>query len=155
MTEQTSRGEITQSEDAGARWVASRIAAGFRTEVTAREHVLTVDEPVPVGGTDAGMTPNELFLASIGSCMAITMRMYADRKQWPLERASVQLRAASREDSGKDDQIVGVRKRTRLECRIDLTGPLSEAQRKRIVEIGERCPVKRMIEDGVQIVSGG
>lgn len=148
MTNQ--RGE-PEAKYAG-RWVAARVAAGYRTDVSARTHTVSADEPIPVGGSDAGMTPHELFLASLGSCMAMTMRMYADRKQWPLESASVQLRTAPSRDPDHDVHLVGSKTVTRLERRIDLVGPLTEEQRRRIVEIADRCPVKRTIEGGVQII---
>ena len=65
---------------------------GFRTEVQVAGHHLTVDEPVPVGGSDAGPSPYEMLLAALGSCTAMTLRLYADRRKWPLERAVVKLR---------------------------------------------------------------
>ena len=65
---------------------------GFRTEVQVAGHHFTVDEPVPVGGSDAGPSPYEMLLAALGSCTAMTLRLYADRRQWPLKRAVVKLR---------------------------------------------------------------
>ncbi|MEO8910744.1 MAG: OsmC family protein [Gemmatimonadaceae bacterium] len=84
----------TNGEDGGS-WVVSRIGRkGFRTEVSARSHQFAADEPVALGGTDVGPTPYEYLLTALRSCTATTLRMYADRKAWPLERAEVFVRQA-------------------------------------------------------------
>ena len=64
-------------------------ASGFRTGVAIRQHTLIADEPVAVGGTDKGPTPYDLLGAALGTCTAMTLRMYADRKGWPLEGITV------------------------------------------------------------------
>lgn len=134
------------------RWVTARVAAGYRTDVSARSHALVTDEPTTLGGTDQGMNPLELFLASIGACMAMTMRMYADRKGWPLTAARVHLRRAPvRADPNLGLHMAGAPRVTELERVIELEGPLDDAQRARIIEIAERCPVKRTIEAGIRI----
>jgi putative redox protein len=77
-----------------ARWVTSRIGkTGFHTNIHAGAHQMIADEPVSVGGSDRGPTPYELLLAGLGACTAMTLRVYADRKQWPLEGATVELRS--------------------------------------------------------------
>jgi putative redox protein len=135
------------------RWVSAHIGRGFLTTVDARTHAVLADEPLPLGGRDLGMTPYELLLASLSSCMAITMRMYADRKGWPLEEAYIRLRTAPSTDPDRDVRIAGVRNVTRIERRIALTGPLAEEQRRRLVEIADRCPIKRNLEAGLEVVS--
>ena len=65
---------------------------GLRQEAWAGQHTLVVDEPVDLGGTDAGPTPYELILTALGACTSMTLRLYADRKQWPLEQVEVRLR---------------------------------------------------------------
>ena len=138
------------------RWVSAAVGAqGLRTAITARTHTFVADEPVSLDGTDAGPTPNELLLASLSGCMAMTMRMYADRKGWPLESAEVRLRTAPSDDPDREVRVLGAKAVTRIERRIELTGPLSDEQRSRIVEIADRCPVKRTLEAGVQVVDGG
>jgi putative redox protein len=135
------------------RWVSARVEAGYRTDVTARTHALTTDEPTSLGGTDQGMNPLELFLASIGACMAMTMRMYADRKGWPLTSARVHLRRAPvRADPNLGLHMAGAPQLTDLERVIELDGPLDDTQRARIIEIADRCPVKRTIEAGIRMV---
>jgi uncharacterized OsmC-like protein len=71
--------------------VVARTGEGLRTEIEAGTHALVADEPESLGGTDAGPTPYDYLLAALGGCTAITLRMYADRKGWPLESVTVRL----------------------------------------------------------------
>lgn len=136
-------------------WVRARIgASGFRVEVTARKHHLAADEPRSLGGTDAGPTPYELVLASLAGCTAMTLRMYADRKAWPLEAAVVWLRQDRSHEVDCEECVsrqvgMGV-----IERRVELVGPLSDEQKGRLLEIADRCPVKQTLERGIRI-SGG
>ena len=133
-------------------WVTARTGvAGFRTEVTAGNHVFVADEPVSFGGTDDGPTPYDYLLASLAACTAMTLRMYAGRKGWPLEEALVRLRNArsyAADCANCDAQPVGIR---RLEREIELRGPLTGEQRDRLLAIAERCPVKQTIERGLKV----
>src|SRR5689334_12570740 len=82
-----------ETSERSAPWVSASIAAtGFRTTIRTRTHSLLADEPVDVGGTDAGATPYELLLGALAACTAMTVRMYADRKQWPLGDVVVRIR---------------------------------------------------------------
>lgn len=135
------------------RWVSARIGTDFLTVADARTHAIVADEPIPLGGADLGMTPYELLLASLSSCMAITMRMYANRKGWPLEGATIQLRTAPTRDPDREVRIAGASRVTRIERRIELTGPLTTEQRDRLVEIADRCPIKRNLEAGLEVIS--
>ncbi len=138
-------------EGEGGHWVVARIGpSGFRTELEARSHGLVADEPVPLGGTDRGPTPYELLLGALGSCTAMTLRMYADRKEWPLETVEVRLRTShSHETDCAECEVadVGI---TTLEREIDFTGALNDEQRGRLLEIADRCPVKQTLERGVR-----
>ena len=135
------------------RWVTARIDGGFHTRIAARAHGINADEPLSLNGTDRGMTPYELLLASLSSCMAMTMRMYADHKGWPLEKATVQLRTAPSRDPDTDVRTSGARSFTRIERHIELAGALTDEQRARIIEIADRCPVKRNLEAGIQVIA--
>ena len=141
--------------DAGG-WVVARVGArGFRTDIEAGSHTLVADEPAALGGTDTGPTPYELLLSALSGCMAMTLRMYADRKKWPMESVVVQLRTArshERDCEQCETEKVGI---GRIERRVDFTGPLSDDQRRRLLEIADRCPVKQSLERGIQVVREG
>ena len=114
---------------------------------------LRADEPADHGGTDTGGTSYDLLLAGLGACKSMTMRMYAERKKFPLERAKVTLKHdkihavdcdACETTDGKVDQI---------EVNIELTGDLTDEQRQKIYEISYKCPVHRTLESEVSIAS--
>lgn len=140
-----------KSEDAD-RWVTASVGnAGFRTDLQTNAHTWVADEPVSVGGTNEGPTPYEYLLSALGSCMVMTLRFYANRRGWPLEGAQVQLRsgrshAADCEQCPKEK--VGI---ARIERRIKLSGPLTDDQRARLLEIADRCPVKQTLERGIKV----
>jgi putative redox protein len=144
---------ISAREDASS-WVTATIGlSGYRTEVSARSHAIVADEPVSLGGTDLGPTPYEFLLTALATCTVITLRMYADRKQWPLASASVSLRTSRSHEldcEGCETNKVDI---GRIESRIDLGGPISEEQRARLIEIAGRCPVKQTLERGISIES--
>jgi uncharacterized OsmC-like protein/pimeloyl-ACP methyl ester carboxylesterase len=123
----------------------------FRTEVAAGRHCLVADEPVAVGGADAGPSPYDLLLAALGTCTGMTLRMYAERKGWPLEETTVRLRhgkvhALDEEHPGAPGALVD-----RVERELELDGPLSAEQRARLLEIAERCPVHRTLHTRVRV----
>lgn len=134
-------------------WVTARTeSGGFRTELEIRDHGLIADEPTALKGTDRGPTPYEYLLGALGSCMAMTLRVYADRKGWPLERVEVKLRTARSHEKDCEDcekTPVGI---TRIERRLELSGPLTDEQRTRLLQIADKCPVKQTLERGVKIV---
>ena len=128
-----------------------RTATGFRTEVEVGGHHLVVDEPVPVGGTDAGPSPYEMLLAALGACTAMTLRIYADKRKWPLERARVSLqhRKVHAQDCADCDHEGG--EDGRGGAGGDLEGALTEEQRAKLVEIAERCPVHQTLRSKIQV----
>jgi uncharacterized OsmC-like protein len=117
-------------------------------------HVLAADESLASGGTDSGPDPYALLLAALGACTSITLRMYADRKGWPLTGITVRLTQQKvyapdcAECETRDDSRID-----RIEREIELSGPLSEEQRKRMLEIADRCPVHRTLMNPKQIVT--
>ncbi len=114
--------------------------------VTAGQHVLGADEPEALGGRNTGPDPYELLLAGLGACTAMTIRMYANRKQLPLERVSVRLRHLTRASAGK-----GLK--DKFERVIVLEGGLSGEQRQHLLEIADRCPVSQTLQNSSEIAS--
>ena len=154
MTEATASTPERGSDADGGRWVTTKVGSpGYRADVTARSHSFVIDEPVAVGGQDAGPTPYEYLLAALSGCMAMTLRMYADRKGWPLETVQVRLRTSRShepdcENCEKSD--VGI---TTIERTIELGGTLTDEQCQRLLQIADRCPVKQTLERGFKIVT--
>ncbi len=136
---------------AGEGSVVTRTASGgFQTEIRAGRHSLRADEPIRVGGTDRGPTPYDLLLAGLGACTSMTLRMYADRKGWPLEAAQVRLEH-SREHLADCAECEKGAQIDVIQRSLSLEGPLDDAQRRRLIEIAERCPVHRTLERGARI----
>jgi putative redox protein len=119
--------------------------ARYHTEIFAGGHALVADEPESIGGTDTGPTPWGLLMASLGACTTITLRMYADRKQWPLEEIGVKLEHRKPEPAAQSDTPP----KHEIVQDLELVGSLDDAQRERLFEIAHRCPVHRALEAGV------
>jgi len=117
----------------------------FRTDIGVRGHPLVVDEPVALGGGDLGPTPYDLLCAALGACITITVRMYADRKAWPLEEITASV-SHRREAGGEHDTSVDW-----FRVEIGLRGALEAEQRARLLEIASRCPVHRTLAAGSRI----
>ena len=138
---------------AGIGVTATVGASGYRTEIAAGRHSLVADEPESVGGTDEGPTPYDLLAAALGACTTMTLRMYADRKGWPLEGVEVGLRHSRvHVDDGEQCEGRPVRM-DQLERTLRLDGELDEAQRRRLREIADKCPVHRTLEAGVRVTT--
>lgn len=146
------RGQSTGDEiEEGTVRVAERGDGKYTQVILDGRHELLADEPRSHGGDDRGPSPYELLLASLGACTSMTLRMYADRKGWPLEGVSVDLRhdKIHAEDCADCDQKEG--KIDRIERRVTLTGNLDEEQRERLLEIADRCPVHRTLEGEIDL----
>lgn len=113
--------------------------------VVGGRHRLLADEPVDVGGDDAGPAPFDFLLAGLGACTAMTLRMYAERKQWPLRQVSVALRFEKTAGEGRPGE--------RIVVEITLGGELDDTQRQRLLEIAGRCPTHRVLAQPLAIES--
>lgn len=126
-------------------------ASGFAQQVAIGSHRLSADEPVAVGGTNTGPTPYDLLLAALGTCISMTLGMYARRKKWPLQFVLVRL-SQSRihaEDCADCETKEGMV--DRIEVIVELTGALDDSQRRRLLEIAGRCPVHRTLRSEIEI----
>ncbi|MGH6769489.1 MAG: bifunctional alpha/beta hydrolase/OsmC family protein [Xanthobacteraceae bacterium] len=123
----------------------------FQQDATIGKHRLTADEPVSSGGLDSGPSPYDLLLAALGACTAMTLRIYAEHKKLPLERVSVELRHSKVHAADCEDCETKEGKIDRIERAIALTGALDEEQRKRLLEIADKCPVHRTLTSEIDI----
>ena len=139
--------------------VTVRTGEGLYTEITASGHTLVADEPENLGGTDAGPNPYDYLVGALGACTAMTLRLYADRKGWPLESVEVSLghekiHARDCEECETENGRID-----RIDMEIQLQGDLSDEQREKLLEIADKCPVRRtlisetVIEDRAPAVS--
>jgi putative redox protein len=106
------------------------------------KHTWLADEPESLGGGDRGPTPVSLLLSSLGACTSVTLKMYAQRKGWPLEEVHVTLNIESGEEGSTIDR------------KITLQGELSDEQRERLLQIANACPVHKILTRSITIRSG-
>jgi uncharacterized OsmC-like protein len=130
--------------------------SNLRNEVRYREgHSFITDEPISAGGEDAGPDPYTLLLAALGSCISMTVTLYARRKQWPLETVSVRLQQNRlhakdcKECSENQEGYIH-----RIERSVSVTGQLSDEQRARLLEIAKKCPVHKTLSSPIIIADG-
>ena len=113
----------------------------YQVEARMGDAALLIDEPVAAGGLGSGPNPYDLLSAALGACTAMTLRLYADHKGWPLRRAEVTVRHLR----------TGLQARDVFTADIALEGELDEAQRARMKEIAERCPVHLTLARGSEV----
>jgi putative redox protein len=116
----------------------------YKTKVYAGGHLVYADEPQEMGGTDEGMAPGALLLASLGSCTAITIRMYADRKEIPLLAIKIDLAICKETDMSEE---------TNISRKIELIGELTEDQRIRLMQIADKCPIHKLLSNPISITT--
>lgn len=124
----------------------------YTQQITLGNHRLVADEPRPIGD-DEGPTPYDLLLAALGSCTSMTVRMYADRKGWPLEGVRVTLRHSRihAEDCATCETTKGWI--DHIDRGIELTGELDDGQRERLLQIADHCPVHQTLTSEVDIAT--
>lgn len=125
--------------------------SGLRQSVSVGPHQLLSDEPKRAGGEDQGPDPYELLLAALGSCTNMTLRIYAERKGWPLEEVRVVLKHSKSHavDCADCEQPTAIL--DRIERQITLVGELTEEQRQRLLEVASLCPVHRTLTSKIEI----
>lgn len=114
----------------------------FAHHISNGRHSVVTDEPASLGGLDAGMAPFDLYLASLGACTAITLRMYAEKKGWDLGEFSAEL-TSSRDEAGK----------LQVHRVLNATGPLTDEQWVRLLDVVARTPVTLVMREGATITS--
>ena len=117
--------------------------APYATRITARGLELISDEPAEHGGTDQGMRPHELLLGALASCTAITLRMYADRKEWNVPRIGITVSMERTQEGAKVE--------TEMTIHVDLPADLPVEQKERLVQIAKACPVHRTLESPIHL----
>jgi putative redox protein len=115
--------------------VTALLKNNYQTVLEAGSHRYVADESVASGGDDAGMSPTQLLLCSLASCTSITIKMYANRKAWPLDAVHVSVNMISDTTNGADAII----------REIDLTGNLDTFQKERLLYIANHCPVHKIL----------
>jgi len=126
-------------------------ARPFGQRITVGGHELAADEPASAGGADTGPSPYELLLASLGACTAMTVRMYADRKGWPLRNTTVRLwheRIYARDCA---DCETGTGMLDHIERQVHFDGDLTGEQRARLMNMAGRCPVHRTLHSEILV----
>ena len=126
-----------------ARPASARIGATYppyATQLVVGNHHWVADEPVDLGGGDTGAAPDEILLSALGACTAITLRMFAERKQWPLEGVEVEVAYGER---GTDKTVI--------ERTVHLRGALDEEQRARLLQVANACPVHKILTGAVEV----
>jgi putative redox protein len=123
---------------------------GLAQEIVSGNHRWLADEPAPFG-TDTGPTPYQLLLASLGACTSMTLRLYAQRKGWDLQRVTVRLQhfRIHAEDCADCETKHGFLER--IDREIEVSGRLDDAQKRRLIEIAELCPVHRTLKSEISI----
>lgn len=129
------------------------LGSRLRTTVQSRDHQFFSDEPEDVGGENSGPNPYELLLASLGACTVMTLRLYADRKEWKLETVQITLKHWRQHkedcrDCTGDEPGPFI---DRIEMAVTLNGELDQEQRDRLLQIAGRCPVHRTLSRGPKI----
>ena len=135
--------ERAVSVETGARKYVENISIG--------PHTLQADEPVAMGGGDSAPNPYELLLSALGACTAITVQMFAERHRWPLEKVHVELSHSKVHATDCANCAAPTARLDRVDVAIRFVGELSEAQRRKLMDVAEHCPLHRTLAAGLEI----
>jgi putative redox protein len=113
----------------------------YKVVLQAGKHTIIGDEPTADGGSDEGMNPHEILVAALGACTCATLRMYADRKEWPVEGVQVTLTLTHDEEKSA----------TNITRKIELTGQLTDEQKDRLLAIANKCPIHKTLTNPIHI----
>lgn len=126
--------------DETIKWVSAKIGNDqYKTEITTDTHTFLVDEPLDNGGKDLAPSPGDFLRTSLASCTAITLRMYANRKNFPIE--NIEVKVGTESVDGK----------TIFHRKIVITGSIDDAQRNRMIQIANACPVHKILVNPIEI----
>ncbi len=133
--------------------VAAQLGEGTVVDIQARQFSWRGDEPLAAGGTDTGATPYELLLGGLAACIAVTLRLYANHKGIALHGVDVKLEF----DRVHADDCVDCDERAdgwieRIQAHVTIRGSFDDAQRKRLAQVAQRCPVHKTLANGVHMV---
>lgn len=124
---------------------------GYTSDIVSGTHRLIADEPLSMGGDDFGPTPYGYLLTALGACTSMTLRMYADRKKWPLEEVRVHLNHSKVHVDDCNDFETPKGKIDEITRSIEIIGPLDDVQRAKLLEIADKCPVHRTLHSEVKV----
>ncbi|MEZ4804315.1 MAG: OsmC family protein [Bacteroidia bacterium] len=114
----------------------------YTTEITARSHKILSDEPIEKKGSDKGLSPGELLAASLASCTSITLRMYANRKEYDIQSINTKVELIKASEENKENRFIR---------EIQIEGNIDETIQKRMMQIANLCPVHKILELGSKI----
>ncbi|HXU26038.1 MAG TPA: OsmC family protein [Bacteroidia bacterium] len=115
----------------------------YKTEIVAGQNKLVSDEPVSNGGMGMGFSPGELLCASLASCTSITLRMYADKKEWPLDRVEVDVEFERNEEKNTSS----------ITRKIHLLGTLDAEKKERLMAMADKCPMHKTLSNQINITT--
>ncbi|MDP4762807.1 MAG: OsmC family protein, partial [Salibacteraceae bacterium] len=123
----------------------------FTTSIQTAKHSLTADEPADVGGDDFGPSPYELLNAGLAACTVMTMKLYAERKKWPLKEAFVYITHSKKHVDDMGDESTAGTYLDHISKKIELIGDLDTEQREKLMQIAAKCPVHKTLQSKVEI----
>jgi uncharacterized OsmC-like protein len=141
----------TQTDKEAPHIVVRGGADNFQQHIVAGKHHLVADEPVSVGGSDAGPDPYDYLLASLGVCTSMTVGFYARRNKWPLDKVTVSLWRSRIHATDCEECETKEGMLDRIDVDVELTGSLTPEQHAKLMEIAAKCPVHRTLTSEINI----